>query len=64
MEIDNIILKIGRYGIYVERGEEKANLPDDFGPENVSYEIANEMLILKAKDDESIGSLIMVTIYL
>ena len=54
---DDIILKIGRYGIYVERGEEKANLPDEFGPENVSYEIADEMLKLKAKDDESIGSL-------
>ena len=53
---DDIILKIGRYGIYVERGEEKANLPDEFGPENMSYKIADEMLTLKAKDDESIGS--------
>ena len=43
---DDILLKIGRYGIYIERGEEKANLPDEFGPENVSYEMADEMLKL------------------
>ena len=54
---DDIILKIGRYGIYLERGEEKANLPDEFGPENVSYEMAEEMFRLKAKDDESIATL-------
>ena len=53
----DIILKIGRYGIYLERGEEKANLPDEFGPENVSYDMAEEMFRLKAKDDESIGTL-------
>ena len=54
---DDIILKIGRYGIYLERGEEKANLPDEFGPENVSYDMAEEMFRLKAKDDESIATL-------
>ena len=53
---DDIILKIGRYGIYVERGEEKANLPDEFGPENMSYEMADEMLNNKSKSDDSIGS--------
>ena len=53
---DDIMLKIGRYGIYLERGEEKANLPDEFGPENISYDIAEEMFRLKAKDDESIGT--------
>ncbi len=53
---DDIILKIGRYGIYLERGEEKANLPDEFGPENVSYDMAEEMFRLKAKDDESIAT--------
>jgi DNA topoisomerase-1 len=53
---DDIILKIGRYGIYIERGEEKANLPDEFGPENMSYEMADEMLNNKSKSDDSIGS--------
>ena len=51
----DITLKIGRYGIYIERGEEKANIPDDFGPENITYEIAEEMLNLKSKEDDSIG---------
>ncbi len=51
----DITLKIGRYGIYIERGEEKANIPDDFGPENITYEIAEEMLTLKSKEDDSIG---------
>ena len=51
----DITLKIGRYGIYIERGEEKANIPDNFGPENITYEIAEEMLSLKSKEDDSIG---------
>ena len=54
---DDIALKIGRYGIYLERGDEKANLPEEFGPENISYEIANEMLKFQSKEDESIGQL-------
>ena len=53
----DIMVKIGPYGIYIERENEKANIPDDFGPENITYEIADEMLNLKSKEDESIGSL-------
>jgi len=54
---DDIVLKIGSYGTYLERGEYKTNLPDEFGPENISYEIANEMLKLKLKDDECVGKM-------
>ena len=52
---ENIKLKIGRYGIYIERGKEKANLPEEFGPENISYEIANEMLELKSNEVDCVG---------
>ena len=51
----DIKLKIGRYGIYLERNHEKANLPDEFGPENITYDIAEEMLKLKSKEDHPIG---------
>ena len=54
---DDIILKIGRYGIYLERGDEKANIPEEFGPENISYQIADEMLKLQSKEDECVGKL-------
>ena len=54
---DDITLKIGRYGIYLERGDEKANIPEEFGPENVSYKIADEMLTLQSKEDECVGKL-------
>ena len=54
---DDITLKIGRYGIYLERGDEKANIPEEFGPENVSYQIADEMLTLQSKEDECVGKL-------
>ena len=54
---DDIILKIGSYGAYIERGELKANIPDEFGPENLSYDIADEMLKLKLKDDERVGEM-------
>jgi len=53
----DIAVKIGPYGIYMERGDEKANIPDEFGPENITYEIADEMLNIKAKGDECIGTL-------
>ena len=54
---DDITLKIGRYGIYLEREDEKANIPEEFGPENVSYQIADEMLNLQSKEDECVGKL-------
>ena len=54
---DDIILKIGRYGIYLERGDEKANIPEEFGPENISYQIADKMLELQSKEDECVGKL-------
>ena len=54
---DNIALKIGRYGIYLERGEEKANLGEEIGPENISYDIADEMLKNQSKEDECIGKM-------
>ena len=54
---DDIILKIGRYGIYLERGDEKANIPEEFGPENISYQIADKMLELQSKKDECVGKL-------
>ena len=54
---DDIKLKIGRYGIYLERNDEKTNLPDEFGPENITYDIAEEMLQLKSQEDYAIGSM-------
>ena len=54
---DDITLKIGRYGVYLERIEQKANLPEDVGPENLTYDKANELLEIQSQEDECIGKI-------
>jgi DNA topoisomerase-1 len=39
-----IVLRVGRYGPYVERGEQRADVPDDMAPEELSVELAEELL--------------------
>ena len=56
-EKDDITLKIGRYGVYLERGEQKANLSEDIGPENLTYDIADELLHNQSQEDQRIGQI-------
>jgi DNA topoisomerase-1 len=38
------VIRVGRYGPYVERGEQRASLPDDLAPDELTAEKAEELL--------------------
>src|SRR5207342_518280 len=40
----DIVVRVGRYGPYLERGEERASLPDDIIPDELTPERAQELL--------------------
>ncbi len=41
---EGIVLRVGRYGPYVERGEERASVPEDMAPDELTVEKAQEFL--------------------
>ena len=51
---DEIVLRVGRYGPYVQRGEERASVPEDLAPDELTVEKAEELLAAPA-GDRSLG---------
>ncbi len=47
---DGIVLRVGRYGPYLERGEERASVPDDVAPDELTVEMAEEILSRPSAD--------------
>ena len=47
---DDIVLRVGRYGPYVERGEERASIPPDLAPDELTLEKATELLAQPSGD--------------
>ncbi|WP_331271935.1 type I DNA topoisomerase [Motilibacter aurantiacus] len=47
-----ISVRVGRYGPYIERGEERASLPDDLAPDELTVEKAEELLSAPSGDRE------------
>jgi DNA topoisomerase-1 len=47
------VVRVGRYGPYVERGEQRASLPDDLAPDELTPERVEE--ILARPDSASLG---------
>jgi DNA topoisomerase-1 len=47
---EGIVLRVGRYGPYVERGEERASVPEDMAPDELTVEKAAELLSAPAGD--------------
>ena len=45
-----IVLRVGRYGPYVERGEERASVPEDMAPDELTVEKAEELLSAPSGD--------------
>jgi DNA topoisomerase-1 len=43
---EGIMLKSGRFGPYVERGDKRASIPKDIAPEDVTAEVAHRLLSL------------------
>ncbi len=55
-EGNEIVVKPGRYGPYVKRGEDTAGVPDDLPPDELTIAVALELLAAP-KSDEPIGEL-------
>ncbi|MFE5038856.1 type I DNA topoisomerase [Streptomyces sp. NPDC056683] len=55
---NNIVLRVGRYGPYIERGEkdseghQRADVPEDLAPDELSVELAEELLAKPSGDFE------------
>ena len=49
---NGIELRVGRYGPYLERGDERANLPDDLVPDELTVEKAEELMAQPSGDRE------------
>jgi DNA topoisomerase-1 len=45
-----IVLRVGRYGPYLERGEERASVPEDMAPDELTVEKAEELLAQPSGD--------------
>ncbi|BDP42472.1 DNA topoisomerase 1 [Deinococcus aetherius] len=50
-----IEVRVGRYGPYMQRGEEKVNLPDDLAPDELTFDAAAE-LMSRPTGDRVIGT--------
>jgi DNA topoisomerase-1 len=53
---NSIVVKPGKYGPYVKRGDDTASVPDDLTPDELTVEMALKLLAIP-KSDEPIGEL-------
>lgn len=51
-----IVARVGRYGPYVERGEERGSIPDDLAPDEVTVAKAIELIEDQNKGDKIFGT--------
>ncbi|MEZ0069590.1 DNA topoisomerase-1 [Streptacidiphilus sp. MAP12-20] len=51
----DIVLRVGRYGPYVERGEQRADIPDELAPDELTVELAEELLA-KPSGERELGN--------
>ncbi|HET9288897.1 MAG TPA: type I DNA topoisomerase [Gaiella sp.] len=51
----DIVVRVGRYGPYLERGEERASLSEDMAPDELTPERAEELLVTPAAAERSLG---------
>ncbi len=51
-----IVARVGRYGPYVERGEDRGSIPDDLAPDEVTVAKATELIDTQSKGDKILGT--------
>ncbi|HEX6951716.1 MAG TPA: type I DNA topoisomerase [Gaiellaceae bacterium] len=49
---DGIVLRVGRYGPYLERGDDRASVPEELAPDELTLEKAEELLAQPSGDRE------------
>ncbi len=52
---DEIFVRVGRFGPFLEQGERRASIPDGFPPDELTIEKALEMLEQASQGDEPLG---------
>jgi len=52
----DVVVRVGRYGPYLERGEERASLPEDLAPDELTAERADELLATPAGAERALGA--------
>ena len=52
----SVVARVGRYGPYVEREEERASIPDDLAPDEVTVEKALELIEIQNAGDKIFGT--------
>jgi DNA topoisomerase-1 len=52
----DIVVRVGRYGPYLERGEERAGVPDDLAPDELTPDRAEELLATPAGAERALGA--------
>ena len=52
----DITARVGRYGPYVERGEDRGSIPDDLAPDEVTVAKASELIDEQSKGDKILGT--------
>jgi DNA topoisomerase-1 len=57
-----VVVKPGKYGPYVKRGEDTASVPDDMAPDELTIEVATALLAAP-RSDEPIGELDGLPVY-
>ena len=50
-----VVVRVGRYGPYVQRGEDRASVPDDLAPDELTIQRAAELLTA-TNDDRMLGT--------
>lgn len=50
-----VVVRVGRYGPYIERGDQRASLPDDMAPDELTIERAEELLAKQQLSEEPLG---------
>lgn len=45
-----IVLRVGRYGPYIQKGEERASVPEDLAPDELTPQTAEELLAVGSAD--------------
>jgi len=52
---EDVIIRVGRYGPFLQSGEITAPIPDETAPDEVTVDFAEKLLAAKARADEPIG---------
>jgi DNA topoisomerase-1 len=51
-----IVARVGKFGPYVERGEDRGSIPDDIAPDELTVELATDLIERQGSGDKILGT--------